>query len=88
VYLPFPFFSFLTSFGHCRSLLRPCIKDGILAPTQKQWLTYKNWLHVYAKDTLAITPRMASLVDLYKVSNLHCWFLHYSSMNIDSSSSS
>ena len=72
VYLSFSFFSFLTFLGLCRSLLRPCIKDGILAPTQKQRLTYKNWLHVYAKDTSAITPHMASLVDLYKVSNLHC----------------
>jgi hypothetical protein len=51
-----------------RSLLRPCIKNLKLAPTQKQRLGYKKWLHVYAKEKSAITPRMASLIDIYNVS--------------------
>lgn len=49
------------------SLLRPCLRDGVLAPTQNQRLNYGHWLHVYAKEMSAITPRMAGLVDLYAV---------------------
>ena len=57
-----------------RSLLKPCIRDRILAPTQGQRLSYKSWLHVYAKDTSAITPRMARLIDLYKVIEISSGF--------------
>jgi len=50
-----------------RSLLRPCIVDGILAPTTVQRLGYKKWLHIYAKDRVMLTPRMANLRDAYEV---------------------
>jgi hypothetical protein len=33
----------------------------------KQRLRYKDWLHVYAKEQSAVTPRMAELIDDYKV---------------------
>ncbi|KAK6984366.1 hypothetical protein R3P38DRAFT_3292361 [Favolaschia claudopus] len=46
-------------------LIRPAIKDGLLAPTQQQRLGYINWLHVYAKDRSKIPARMAELVDDY-----------------------
>ncbi|KAK7014556.1 hypothetical protein R3P38DRAFT_3000764, partial [Favolaschia claudopus] len=48
-----------------RDLIRPAIKDGLLAPTQQQRLAYINWLHVYAKDRSKIPARMAELVDDY-----------------------
>ncbi|KAK6974211.1 hypothetical protein R3P38DRAFT_3239913, partial [Favolaschia claudopus] len=48
-------------------LIRPAMKDGILAPTEAQRLGYINWLHVYAKDRCKIPVRMAKLVDDYVV---------------------
>lgn len=49
------------------SLLRPCLVDGILAPTTQQRLGYKKWLHIYARDRVTLTPRMAKLRDAYEV---------------------
>jgi len=49
------------------SLLQPCLVDGILAPTIQQRLGYKKWLHIYAKDRVTLTPRMAKLRDAYEV---------------------
>ncbi len=51
----------------CRSLLRPCFVDGILAPTTQQRMGYKKWLHIYAKDRITLTHRMAKLRDSYEV---------------------
>ncbi|KAJ7227611.1 hypothetical protein B0H12DRAFT_1148920 [Mycena haematopus] len=50
-----------------RQLLRPAMRDGYLAPTQRQRLGYIDWLHVYAKDRSKIPVRMAELVDDYVV---------------------
>ncbi|KAF8054957.1 hypothetical protein FPV67DRAFT_1459652 [Lyophyllum atratum] len=36
-------------------LLMQCTISGILAPTKEQRLTYKDWLHVYAKDRLQLS---------------------------------
>ncbi|KAF8152979.1 hypothetical protein B0H34DRAFT_677203 [Crassisporium funariophilum] len=48
-------------------LLKQCTIDGILAPTKEQRLTYKDWLHVYAKDRVRTSPRLAILIDEYKL---------------------
>ncbi|KAJ6599556.1 hypothetical protein B0H10DRAFT_1959006 [Mycena sp. CBHHK59/15] len=45
------------------TLLRPCIHDGILAPTSEQCLRYADWLFIWAKDCTSIPHRMASLVN-------------------------
>ncbi|KAJ7227608.1 hypothetical protein B0H12DRAFT_1148918, partial [Mycena haematopus] len=50
-----------------QQLLRPAMRDGYLAPTQRQRLGYIDWLHVYAKDRSKIPVRMAELVDDYVV---------------------
>ncbi|KAJ7038637.1 hypothetical protein C8F04DRAFT_1255922 [Mycena alexandri] len=44
-------------------LLRPCIHDGVLAPTRDQRLRYSDWLYVWAKDRVLMSTRMADLVD-------------------------
>ncbi|KAF5319803.1 hypothetical protein D9611_012895 [Ephemerocybe angulata] len=50
------------------SLIRPCIIDGALAPTNKQRERYpKSWLYVYAKDRMRVPPRMVSLLDNYEL---------------------
>ncbi|KAK7021680.1 hypothetical protein R3P38DRAFT_3541418, partial [Favolaschia claudopus] len=46
-------------------LLKPCIHNGILAPTTDQRLRYADWLFVWAKERTSVSPRMASLVDEY-----------------------
>ena len=56
-----------------RPLLRPCIVDGILAPTINQRLTYGAWLHVYAKSRCQLPERMAELTDVYIVSLFSEW---------------
>ena len=38
----------------------------------KQRLRYRDWLHVYAKEQSAVTPRMAELIDDYKVIIICC----------------
>ncbi|KAJ7649351.1 hypothetical protein DFH06DRAFT_1094851 [Mycena polygramma] len=48
-----------------RSLIRPAMHSGYLAPTTAQRLKYIDWLHVYAKDCARIPVRMAALVDDY-----------------------
>ena len=50
--------------------MRPCIVNGILAPTLNQRLGYKKWLHVYGKDLAFISPRMAKLQREYTVSHI------------------
>jgi hypothetical protein len=50
-----------------RSILRPALVDGVLAPSEDQRLRYESWLHVYAKDRTCIPKRMAALVDEYNV---------------------
>ena len=47
--------------------MRPCIVDGVLAPTPNQRLGYKKWLHIYGKDLAFISPRMAKLQREYMV---------------------
>ncbi|KAK6996874.1 hypothetical protein R3P38DRAFT_1946623 [Favolaschia claudopus] len=46
-------------------LLKPCIHNGILAPTIDQRLRYADWLFVWAKERTSVSLRMASLVDEY-----------------------
>ncbi|KAJ7454584.1 hypothetical protein B0H11DRAFT_2069106 [Mycena galericulata] len=48
-------------------LLRPCIHDGVLAPTTDQRLRYADWLYVWAKERTSMPHRMASLVDEYNM---------------------
>lgn len=48
-------------------LIRPCIKDGIFAPTMEQRLTYKDWLHVHGKSCARLAARHTFLVDDYHV---------------------
>lgn len=50
-----------------RPLLRPCIHDGVLAPTRDQRLRYSDWLYVWAKDRVLMSTRMADLVDNFHV---------------------
>jgi hypothetical protein len=50
-----------------RSILRPALVDGVLAPSEEQRLKYETWLHIYAKDRTCIPERMAQLVDTYNV---------------------
>ncbi|KAJ7936325.1 hypothetical protein B0H13DRAFT_1496400, partial [Mycena leptocephala] len=50
-----------------RSLLKPCIHDGILAPTTEQRLRYADWLYVWAKDRTSLPVRMAGLADAFQV---------------------
>ncbi|KAJ7934473.1 hypothetical protein B0H13DRAFT_2305575 [Mycena leptocephala] len=49
------------------SLLKPCIHDGILAPTTEQHLRYADWLYVWAKDRTSLPARMAGLVDAFQL---------------------
>ncbi|KAH7906784.1 hypothetical protein BJ138DRAFT_1104858 [Hygrophoropsis aurantiaca] len=48
-----------------RDLLRPCIQQGILAPTREQRMGYASWLKVYAKSRTSLPQRMAVLLDDY-----------------------
>ena len=48
-------------------MIRPCIVDGIIAPTKCQRLKYIKWLHIYGKDCTRITPRMKTLLERYKL---------------------
>lgn len=57
--------SFQIAHALYRPFLRPCITNGILAPTVNQRLTYGSWLHVYAKSRCQLLERMAQLTDLY-----------------------
>ncbi|KAF7321215.1 hypothetical protein HMN09_00210500 [Mycena chlorophos] len=45
-------------------LIRPCIRDTVLAPTKDQRLRYAQapWLHVWARERAYMTNRMAELV--------------------------
>ncbi|KAJ7776197.1 hypothetical protein B0H16DRAFT_1302386, partial [Mycena metata] len=54
-----------------RPLLRPCIHDGVLAPTRDQRLRDSDWLYVWAKDRVLMSTRMADLhiLDEFDVSN-------------------
>ena len=36
--------------------MQPCIVQGVLAPTVKQHLGYKDWLHIYGKDLVLLSP--------------------------------
>ncbi|KAJ7210616.1 hypothetical protein C8J57DRAFT_1608084 [Mycena rebaudengoi] len=47
------------------SLLRPCVHDGLLAPTKPQRLKYINWLYIWAKSHTALSDRMVHLVDAF-----------------------
>ncbi|KAK7690564.1 hypothetical protein QCA50_005662 [Cerrena zonata] len=47
------------------SLIRPCIHDGILAPTRDQRMRYAAWLHVFGKLRKEMPIRAAELVDQY-----------------------
>ncbi|KAJ7088572.1 hypothetical protein C8R43DRAFT_956022 [Mycena crocata] len=55
----------VTSAPIVRSLLQPCIHNGVLAPTTDQRLRYADWLYVWAKERTALPLRMAELVDKY-----------------------
>ncbi|KAJ7138607.1 hypothetical protein C8R46DRAFT_1047369 [Mycena filopes] len=46
-----------------KTILQPCIHDGVLAPTNKQRLRYGDWLYIWAKDRTSLPRRMADLVD-------------------------
>ncbi|KAJ6563177.1 hypothetical protein B0H10DRAFT_1966270 [Mycena sp. CBHHK59/15] len=45
------------------ALLRPCIHEGVLAPTTEQRLRYMDWLYVWAKDRVFMSRRMSQLLD-------------------------
>ncbi|KAH9948432.1 hypothetical protein B0H21DRAFT_821093 [Amylocystis lapponica] len=46
-------------------LLKPCIHDGILAPTDDQRMEYSRWLHVFGKLRTKMSPSMIRLLDSY-----------------------
>lgn len=50
-----------------RSLLRKCIRNNVLAPTLDQRVSYKNWLHVYGKKKIEVTPRLCNLIKSFEV---------------------
>ncbi|KAF6747949.1 hypothetical protein DFP72DRAFT_853951 [Ephemerocybe angulata] len=55
------------SVKNVHSLLRPCLIDGVLAPTKAQReVYYKKWLHLYAKDTIKIPLRLHVLLQEYE----------------------
>lgn len=61
-------------------LLRPCIKDGLLAPTTDQRMIYPRWLNIFGKDRAWMPCRLAHLVDEHKVpssfhTNMWCIFV-------------
>jgi hypothetical protein len=60
-----------------RDIVRPCIKDGLLAPTAGQRMEFAAWLRVFAKDFTWMPSRMAMLLDNYNVSTLHPHFCMY-----------
>ncbi|KAK7002032.1 hypothetical protein R3P38DRAFT_3609030 [Favolaschia claudopus] len=53
--------------NHLWKLLRPCIHDGVLAPTTEQRLKYADWLYVWGKERVMMSNRMAELVDHFNV---------------------
>ena len=48
-------------------LLHAVMVDGMFAPTTKQRLKYQTWLHVYGRQSVRITKRMAQLLEKYEV---------------------
>ncbi|KAJ7731876.1 hypothetical protein B0H16DRAFT_1582755 [Mycena metata] len=48
-----------------KTLLQPCVHDGVLAPTTEQRLRYADWLYIWAKDRTSIPHRMGELVDQF-----------------------
>lgn len=58
------------TYSIARPFVRRCIRHGMLAPTQKERLDYRKFLHVYARDDARISDRMAKLVEMYKVCTL------------------
>ena len=48
-------------------IVKPCIKEDLLAPTKKQCMEFSAWLRVFAKDYTVMSTRMANLVDDYNV---------------------
>ena len=59
-----------------RPLLKPCIHDGILAPTRDQRMRYAAWLHVYGKLRKELPERAARLVDSYIVRPQLCLIIN------------
>ncbi|KII87835.1 hypothetical protein PLICRDRAFT_54882 [Plicaturopsis crispa FD-325 SS-3] len=47
------------------TFLRPCLIDGILAPSKAHRLRYADWLYVWAKQRTKMSQRMAVLCDDY-----------------------
>lgn len=45
----------------------PCIRDGLLAPTDKQRMMYAEWLHVFGRTRAHIPMRLAAAIDTYQV---------------------
>ena len=50
-----------------REILKPCIKDGLLAPTPQQRLTYQKWQLVYGRMNASLPGIVAQMADDYKV---------------------
>lgn len=48
-----------------------CEVDGVLAPSLRQCLEASELLHVYMKDRVRMSERMADLVDDFNVSPNH-----------------
>jgi len=56
--------------------MQPCIIQGVLAPTVKQRLGYKDWLHIYEKDLVLLSPRMAELHKKYEVGHCMSYYIY------------
>ncbi|KAG6835488.1 hypothetical protein H0H93_000898 [Arthromyces matolae] len=74
-----------TDFLNISDLLKPCMREGLLAPTPEQRLMYKDWLHVFAKCYVRTSPRLADLIDGYKerLSELEAGGMEWSRDEVD-----
>lgn len=50
-----------------KEYVRPCIRDGVLAPDMEQRLRFARELRVYGKATVLATERQLKLINAYKV---------------------
>ncbi|KAF7288818.1 hypothetical protein HMN09_01363600 [Mycena chlorophos] len=59
-----PFITLRSENNKLWELIRPCIRETVLAPTKEQRLRYAQapWLHVWARERAYMTTRMAELV--------------------------
>lgn len=69
--------------SHRNDLVKPVVRELMIAPTDAERNDYTQYLYVYAKAKVQMPSRLAFLIDKYQVLLVYISQDHYTVLNVD-----